>query len=98
MSEGTNEPDRRPLVERLENYIAGMAPEHRARMGGQLLMESLWALRPRVEGKAQKVPCCNYAWDPKTHTQPYPVMWNPFNEVVQCHNCGVQWEPTRRET
>ena len=20
-------------------------------------------------------------------------MWNPFNKVVQCHNCGMVYEP-----
>jgi len=20
-------------------------------------------------------------------------MWNEFNKVVQCHNCGQQWRP-----
>lgn len=34
--------------------------------------------------------CCNYICP---ITLPYPVMWNEFNKVVQCHNCGHVWEP-----
>lgn len=38
-----------------------------------------------------KTPCCNYA---VSIDQPhYPVAWNPFNRVVQCHNCGTTYEP-----
>jgi hypothetical protein len=28
-----------------------------------------------------KLPCCGY-------TDASAVKWNPFNRVVQCHNCG----------
>ena len=38
-----------------------------------------------------KTKCCNYN-PPKD--QPYPVMWNPYNKVVQCHNCGTVYEPS----
>lgn len=34
--------------------------------------------------------CCNYS---APITLPYPVMWNKFNKVVQCHNCGHVWVP-----
>lgn len=34
--------------------------------------------------------CCNYS---APITLPYPVMWNEFNKVVQCHNCGHVWVP-----
>jgi hypothetical protein len=37
-----------------------------------------------------KTLCCGY--EAKT-ALPYPVMWNPFNKVVQCHNCGHVFEP-----
>lgn len=40
----------------------------------------------------QIVPCCGYKWN-KFQKQPYPVFWNPGNQVVQCHNCGQVWEP-----
>ena len=32
-----------------------------------------------------KTPCCNYTC---TTDIPYPVMWNPYNKEIQCHNCG----------
>lgn len=35
------------------------------------------------------VPCCGY----KAKLNGYPVMWNQFNKVVQCHNCGNVWVP-----
>jgi hypothetical protein len=35
------------------------------------------------------VPCCGYF----ARRSDYPVMWNEYNEVVQCHNCGAVWMP-----
>lgn len=32
------------------------------------------------------LPCCGYE-------NPEVVMWNDFNRVVQCHNCGAAWAP-----
>jgi uncharacterized Zn finger protein len=34
--------------------------------------------------------CCGYTADIKN---PYPVYWNEFNKVVQCHNCGHVFKP-----
>ena len=34
--------------------------------------------------------CCGYA---AFKDSPYPVMWNPGNQVVQCHNCGCVYGP-----
>ena len=34
--------------------------------------------------------CCNYICPVSI---PYPVMWNPYNKVVQCHNCGHVFIP-----
>ena len=39
-------------------------------------------------------PCCNYVG---LGTMPHPVCWNPYNEVVQCHNCGHVYEPVDRK-
>lgn len=36
-----------------------------------------------------KTQCCNYPIDDKRP----PVMWNEFNGVVQCHNCGHVYVP-----
>ena len=33
-----------------------------------------------------KTKCCDYH-------DPTAVQWNPFNEVVQCHNCGHVYMP-----
>jgi hypothetical protein len=43
-------------------------------------------------GVAPPTLCCGYQPNPKL---PHPVMWNPFNKVVQCHNCGQVWEPRK---
>lgn len=37
-----------------------------------------------------KTQCCNYE---APEGIPYPVMWNQFNKVVQCHNCGEIYVP-----
>ena len=36
-----------------------------------------------------KTQCCNYEID----NEKPPVMWNEFNNVVQCHNCGQVYVP-----
>ncbi len=37
-----------------------------------------------------KTICCNYE---SSSNVPYPVFWNEFNKVVQCHNCGEIYVP-----
>ena len=37
-----------------------------------------------------KTPCCNY--EPAIEGS-YPVYYNSLNNVVQCHNCGLVYEP-----
>ena len=38
--------------------------------------------------------CCNKNYP---LTIPYPVYWNEFNKVVQCHSCGQVYEPKPKE-
>lgn len=38
--------------------------------------------------------CCGFA---AASDRPFPVMWNPSNGVVQCHNCGHQYTPENSE-
>ena len=38
------------------------------------------------------VPCCGYEYSDDN----YPVKWNEWNKVVQCHNCGQTWQPKPR--
>jgi hypothetical protein len=53
--------------------------------------KSGFILRPTPDPEPPVVvPCCQYVL---TDTQKYPVFWNPFNKVVQCHNCGHIWTP-----
>ena len=45
----------------------------------------------RTEQEPVKLPCCGY-------TDASAVKWNPFNRVVQCHNCGQTYtHPQRTE-
>jgi hypothetical protein len=67
-----------------------------ARFGQQLYLD-VWYIRPTPKpttppiphGVKLHTPCCNYKADPAN----YPVYYNPFNKVVQCHNCGQQYSP-----
>lgn len=45
---------------------------------------------PQEEATHSPTECCNYSAPLRL---PYPVMWNEFNKVVQCHNCGQVWNP-----
>ena len=42
-----------------------------------------------------KTDCCHYT---PTQGNPHPVMWNPGNQVVQCHACGWIWKPEPAKT
>lgn len=33
----------------------------------------------------RKTPCCGYVFNVGDHG---PILWNPYNDIVQCHNCG----------
>ena len=46
-------------------------------------------LRAELKDPALSVPCCGYVFQKND----YPVFWNPYNEVVQCHNCGEVYVP-----
>ena len=41
-----------------------------------------------------KTKCCNalFVLD-ESNDNHGPIFWNDFNQVVQCHHCGEQWEP-----
>jgi hypothetical protein len=55
-----------------------------------LLSEAAEALSQRTEQEPVALPCCGYA-------DASAVKWNPFNNVVQCHNCGqVYTTPPQR--
>ncbi len=41
--------------------------------------------RQQSETSQEMEMCCDYS--------PKAVFWNPYNKVVQCHNCGHVWEP-----
>jgi len=41
--------------------------------------------------KPVTLPCCGYR-------DASAVKWNPFNDVVQCHNCGQTYTPPPQRT
>jgi len=45
----------------------------------------------RTEQEPVELPCCGY-------TDASAVKWNPFNGVVQCHNCGQTYTPPKENT
>jgi hypothetical protein len=46
--------------------------------------------RTEQEPVSVELPCCGY-------TDASAVKWNPFNGVVQCHNCGQTYTPPQRK-
>ena len=44
-------------------------------------MREVQRLGQEIEQEPVELPCCGY-------TDASAVKWNPFNGVVQCHNCG----------
>jgi len=44
---------------------------------------------PDIGFQNYEVPCCGY----KASAKKYPVYYNPFNQCVQCHNCGHVYVP-----
>ena len=54
--------------------------------------DCITALKARLAQPEQEpvaLPCCGY-------TDASAVKWNPFNGVVQCHNCGQTYTPPQR--
>jgi hypothetical protein len=43
--------------------------------------------------KTTKLPCCGYE---VTEGHAGPILWNPYNKVVQCHACGAIYNLTPR--
>ena len=43
----------------------------------------------------RQTPCCSYEF--KWPKENGPIYWNPYNNAVQCHNCGQAFEQRRAE-
>ena len=54
-------------------------------------MREVQRLGQEIEQEPVALPCCGY-------TDASAVKWNPFNNVVQCHNCGQVYtsQPQRK--
>jgi len=53
-------------------------------------MREVQRLGQEIEQEPVALPCCGY-------TDASAVKWNPFNGVVQCHNCGQTYTPPQRK-
>lgn len=63
----------------LRQYVEEI--ERDARLAGQKEGKA-----PHIAGPCGEVmPCCGYKVSPG---KPSTIFWNPFSEIVQCHNCG----------
>jgi len=65
------------LIKRLEVSCLGLDAVDPLR----LLVDDVVAALREPEQEPVELPCCGY-------TDASAVKWNPFNGVVQCHNCG----------
>lgn len=43
--------------------------------------------------ETRQTPCCGYRWElgPDEAVNKGPIFWNPYNNAVQCHNCGCHF-------
>jgi hypothetical protein len=57
----------------------------------QITIDKLEQARSAPVQEPVALPCCGY-------TDASAVKWNPFNGVVQCHNCGQTYTPPAGET
>jgi hypothetical protein len=64
--------------------IESAFPKHRVK-----LLYTIPPQRIEQEPVSVELPCCGY-------TDASAVKWNPFNGVVQCHNCGQTYTPPQR--
>ena len=51
-------------------------------------MRETQRLGQEIEQEPVALPCCGY-------TNASAVKWNPFNRIVQCHNCGQTYTPPK---
>jgi hypothetical protein len=65
------------------------------RAGFRLVLARSHERSPKGFRNHLTVPCCGTAMVPiQGHNAGRPVvMFNPFNEIVQCHHCGAIWGP-----
>lgn len=52
-------------------------------------MRETQRLGQEIEQEPVALHCCGY-------TDASTVKWNPFNRIVQCHNCGQTYTPSQR--
>ena len=64
------------------------------------IKETIKTFKPKADGCRPSVlseslggssvaSCCGKEFEDSN----FPVYWNPYNKVVQCHACGMIWEP-----
>jgi hypothetical protein len=68
-------------------YDSGLKKFVPSTMKGKLPVGGFCYIRP----KKVRTACCDYA----AEINNYPVYYNRFNNVVQCHNCGKIYVPSQ---
>jgi hypothetical protein len=77
-------------LEDLEQEIYENTREFVSRRVMEWMLKRYYTTPPqRTEQEPVKLPCCGY-------TDASAVKWNPFNRVVQCHNCGQTYTQPQR--
>ena len=78
-------PDDRDSVGHIDRYALVTALKERLADP----MREVQRLGQEIEQEPVALPCCGY-------TDASAVKWNPFNRVVQCHNCGQTYTQPQR--
>jgi len=73
----------------LESTQLFAAHEHYPRRRVADALDALSAALAQPEQEPVALPCCGY-------TDASAIKWNPFNGVVQCHNCGQTYTHSAR--
>ena len=66
---------------RFVHHLVAFANLVAAKALAEHAMQEVQRLGQEIEQEPVALPCCGY-------TDASAVKWNPFNNVVQCHNCG----------
>jgi membrane protease subunit (stomatin/prohibitin family) len=85
-NKGTNMTDKEAMKLALEALETLMLER------GSIYEQAITALKARLaQPEPVELPCCGY-------TDASAVKWNPFNGVVQCHNCGQTYTTPPKRT
>lgn len=85
------------LVQEPDTFVSddfrAIEAENRGELFGEEEAETGGAAMTASEKEICCTPCCNYHYQGQG-----PIYWNPFNKVVQCHNCGTRFVEVRNSS